>query len=470
MKEAYRIKKGTLTSNKYSLPFDFGLIFEEEGVFLFDFYISDSFDLNSLIEKEYRDILNQYFVMTASTEDHNLIEATFLFVEKIIPHKSKLIMQCNGYLLHSEVGSTFNKDKEEKSEENERQTLYYIELEGLKMNFYDLTETIRARGGVKIEDFMSLKRDHSTAMLFYEGNLDPEAPCNSFKITFFKSNKNDNIIAAFPKYEDVGPNVVYYDRFKVFKEDFRYLLSLLNGAEVKIRKEFIGGFYSGVDVNSQTVITYSYKFINNQNHNGYVPLNNGFYLERNILNHTLIHCFNKYVSENKTLDLNSIVFYLNKAEQSTSIEESFFILIIAFERLAHKYVSTLNEPDKFLIPDNIFQAIKNDLIGVLNSYSNIIGDKLNPLSSKVGEIHIIKKTSTAYKFLKLLEYSNIPINKDIQNIIDVVRHKSIHQGEIGDGNQGLTNYFVLDQLLRDIILNIIGYDQARITRLMKISS
>src|SRR5690606_38483386 len=89
---------------------------------------------------------------------------------------------------------------------------------------------------------------------------------------------------------------------------------------------------------------------------------------------------------------------------------------------------------------------------------------IDNLKGKIGDLNKVKRTSTEYKFKKLLEYAKINITPEIQVIINEARHKSVHHGEIGQGNDGIKNYLVLDELLRDIILNIINYDSARISR------
>jgi len=347
-------------------------------------------------------------------------------------------------------------------ENNENPTLFYLELEGLQMSFSELTRISRARGGIEIKDFNMWKRDYTKALLIFDS---PIVHCNSYNMNFYKSKENENIIVAFPNYGDEGSSILQYKIFKELKWDFISLLSLLNGAEVAIRKEYIGGFYND-GIGSQEVITYSFKTIRNEKHNTYIPLNNDFHQSNNILNHVFVFCFNKYVSENKKFDLNRIIFYLNGAQKSNRIEEIFFVQIIALERLAQKYVETLSEVDVLVLAEATFEPIKKDLLAVLKKHSLTIGDKLTELGGKIGELHKIKRTSTEYKFLKLLEYARIPLTQDIEKIIDEVRHKTIHHGEIGSGNQGIRNYFVLDELLRDIILNIIGYDQSRVSRLI----
>ncbi|MFM9944670.1 MAG: hypothetical protein ACKVQB_05500 [Bacteroidia bacterium] len=453
MKEVYRIKEGTIQCENKTIPFYFGLIFEEEGLFFFDFYISESFDLYGLKNSK---LLNYDFTMFAKTEINNEIEANELYIKTIYWNQSKIQMVSYGHLQHTDNSfkSLIDKDKKE-----ENPILYFLEIEGLKIEFSNLTETIRARSGVKIDDFNNSNRDHTTALLIYDSPTN--LGCNNILFTFSKNKENDNIIVALPNGGEIGRNILHYSTFKEFKRELVSLLSFLNGAEVEIRKEFIGGFYNIGRVNSQTIITYSFKNIKNERYNNYVPINSGFHISKNILNSVFIHCFNKYIEANKKLDLNSIIFYMNGAEQARSIEQKFFIQIIAFERLSQKYIETIKDSETFIIPDKDFKKVKHDLLNVLKSHSEILGNKFDILSGRIGDIH--KAKSAKYKFLKLLEYAKIEITPDIKNIIEEVRHKSIHRGEIGKARQGLINSLTLDQLLRDIILNIIGYNQVRIS-------
>jgi len=459
MKEVYRIKKGKLTILSQIISFEFGLIFEEDGVFYFDFYIVESFDLLDFMENKEKVFLRNIFSMTALTDENNEIEATELSILNITPHKSFMKMKSYGFLKHTEVRKDYVDEKEIK--EDQRQTLFYLELEGLKMQFSELTETIRARGGVKIKDYNDHVWDHTSALLIYDSPTN--VGCNNFQFTFLKNEESENIYVELPNYRDYGPNVLHYDTFQDFKRDLTFLISLLNGAEVRIRKEFIGGFYNIGKVNSQTVISYSFKTIKNSSYNKYVPLNDYFIRSNNVLEHTFLNCFNKYIEENKTLDLNSIIFYLNGAEQSRSIEEKFFVLIIAFERLAQKFVETLNNVDTFVLPDEDYHPIKKELFEVLEKHRSKNKNIIDKFKSKIGELHKIKKTGIEYKFNKLLEYANIPPTPDIDKIIDEVRHKTVHHGEIGSGDDGYKNFIVLDELLRDIILNIIGYEAGRVS-------
>lgn len=456
MKELYRIKNGKLKSRNYDLNFIFGLIFEKEGFLFFDFYISEESDLDNL-QQESNDFIRQFFLMTAITEDNNAVKATELFIRNIYWGKSKISMQCSGHLLH-QSRSLFSEDEESKTDKN--LILYYLELEGLKMKFTDRTEIIKARNGERIDEFAIGELDHSTATLIYNGSS--KSTCNFFNLIFSKNKDNDNVIVTFPNNQqhNTGVNKLLYEVFNEFKRDFIFLLSLLNGAEVAIRKEFIGGWYNIGTVNSEIIKTYSHESINNIRYNDYVPLN--YYMNEDILNHALCMCFDKFVIENKKLDLNSIIFYLNGAQKSVNIQEKFFIEIIAFERLVSNFMKTLDESDSFIISDNDFKEVREELINVLKKHPDIIGDKLEALSNKIRDMN--KAKSAMYKFQKLLDYSRIEISADIKNIIKKVRNTSIHEGHIGTGEEGIRNYFILDELLRDIILNLIGYNKTRNSR------
>jgi hypothetical protein len=459
MKEVYRIKKGNIICQNLEIPFYFGLIFEDDGLFLVDLYISESYDLESLILNKENDLYSYYSTLSAQTEENNLIEVTTLTARSVSPHESKIQMKSYGFLKHTKI--QYKPNGEQDDLKGEEDFLFYLEIEGLKMEFSDLTQTIKARGGVEIKDFDNYKRDHTDALLLYQNY---NGPGSQFLFTFFKNEENENIIISVS--DDIkGYSILTYDKFMEFKTEFVYLLSFLNGAEIAIKKECIGRFYSINKINSEKVIIYSFNTIKNNRHNDYIPLNNPFHRSDNILNCVFIKCFNKYIEENKKLDLNSIIFYLNGAEQTRSLEEAFFIQIIAFERLAKKYIDTLNEENYSFLTEEEFAPIKTELIAIFKNYIPLYGDKLNRLRSRIGELNLIKNTSTEYKFLKLLEYANIPINPNIQNIINVVRHESIHQGEIGVGENAYKNKMVLDQLIRDIILNIIGYERKRISRI-----
>jgi hypothetical protein len=462
MAEAYRIKRGNLSIVNIEIPVDFGFVIEEDGVFYFEIYVEDHFNLLSFMDSNVDVYRNNYFGLKTTTVLNDSLEATDLSIIKIDPSNSFIKLHSSGFIKHTKRNYNYD-DEDNAVPHGIIDSLLFLELEGLRMQFTESTYTSRMRNGVEISDFTDIKKDFTSAVLLY--NNPKKDRCNNFKFTFFGSENSDNIYVELPHYWEVGPNVVDYELYMEIKNDLIGFLSLLNGATVVIRREFSGGYYSGRNVDSEIVLTHSFRTIKNESYNKYIPLNDPINVGLFTLEKSFLYCFDSYVLENKKLDLNSIIFYLCGAEQSRSIQERFFIQIIALERLAQKYIQTINSSDTFIVEESLFSLIKNDLIAVLDMHrKGAVKSDIDRLKGKIGDVNRVKRTSTEYKFMKLLEYARIDITPDIQLIIDEVRHKSVHHGEIGDGSVGVRNYIVLDELLRDIILNIINYNGLRISR------
>lgn len=460
MKEVYRLKKGNLSIQNLKLPFDFGLVFEHDGIFYFEFYISEQIELHSFKKDNEVELLAYNFSMHAKTDKNNELEATELVLRNIIPRQSMMKMQSSGFIKHTEIKNS--RDQVQTIKQDKKQTLVYLEIEGLKLVYTDFTKTLKTRDGIQINKFNDWKKDYTTAVLKFDGTSN--FGDKSFKFTFFPCESSNNVQVTLLNFGENGHDILYYDMYKDFKRDLTFFLSFLNGAEIAIRKEFIGGYYNKEKVSSQTIITHSFKTVKNESHNKYIPLNSPS-RGGNILDFAFVNCFNKYVAENKKLDLNSIVFYLNGADRAVGIEEKFFIQIIAFERLAQKYKESIENSDILLLQDESYKPIKDELLLTLNKFrKGELKSAIDTIKGRIGDLHKIKKTSTEYKFKKLLEYAKISITPEIKLIIEEVRHKSVHHGYIGKGRDGVKNYLVLDELLRDIILNIIGYNEVRKSR------
>ena len=148
---------------------------------------------------------------------------------------------------------------------------------------------------------------------------------------------------------------------------------------------------------------------------------------------------------------------MSNAEQSKGIEDRFFIQIIAFERLAAKYVDTLNEKEVFASDPDKFEIIKEQILEIIKQNKNIFGKHINSIKGRIGDLNIIRRTRTEEKFLTIIEDAKIELTPDLENLVRVVRHSAIHKGEIGQADDIVKNYLLLDQLLRDIILNLVEY-------------
>lgn len=465
-KELYRIKEGEIRSEGKSLGFSFGIAYEKDGVIFFDLYVKESYE--QITDFEFWHYKEGGLSLRAETVDLNLIQATELNAV-LVRSKNKLVtLRCTGRISHRDMDSVPIDDEPLKP----HPYLFYLELEGMDISFCDETKTITERQGVVRDDDNNRTFDHTNVRLNFQ--TDPETPRRPSLLVFNKHPVNNTVVVSFPgsrvsvtdTYEQRGSGYydkeirVSYEDYQGFKADFIHCLALLNGAEVLVRREYIGGYVAVGAVDSQTVITYSTKTIHPGSRKPYALLRDD---HRNwgILSTTLRDCFPAYIRENQVLDLNSIIFYLNGSGQAQSIEEKFFILIIAFERLALKYVRSIEDGDSFVIPNEVYDPIKKELLEVLKRHEAELGTKLNTLSSLIGELNRVKRTSTQYKFIKLLERAQIETTPAINHIIQQARHVAVHEGEIGEGDQGYENYWVLHKLLRNIVLNIIGYKSKR---------
>jgi hypothetical protein len=74
-------------------------------------------------------------------------------------------------------------------------------------------------------------------------------------LTFCKSLEIEDVNVEF---NDEYQNAMTYSHFLEIKHDFISLLSLINGAEVRVRKECTGSYYTIGKIDSEIVYTYSF--------------------------------------------------------------------------------------------------------------------------------------------------------------------------------------------------------------------
>lgn len=459
MKEAYRIKKGRVFTQDINIPFDFGIVFIEDGIYLFDLYINENYNLTEHMRRDAKqDLFYTTFEMECFTEDNNKLSVFELSTTQIAPAKSKLSMTCYGGVVFEDISLEPLTSKKELESES-RQPIYFVELEGLKMQFLDLTEIEQSRRGVKSVIFRSI-RDHTDAQIIYNGSTN--SPCNYFTMTFTQSPiNNKNIILEF---KGDFPNILYYDVFNEFKHDFIDLLSLLNGAEIKIRKEFTGSRYSTDPCSSQKHITYSFTPVNNEKYSRYVPINSPFHKTESIISKTFRDCFDKYVELNKFLDLNSIIFYLNGAENANSIMEQLFTKIIAFERLASINYKLKSKQINSLVQPEQLKTIRREISPIIKKFAELYSYDFAKVNSRLTDIYKENSGKTEDKLYFLLQTANIVPDADIDFLIKNIRNTVIHEGKVENLKDAVKYGFLVDKLLRDIILNLIGYNGPRIEK------
>ncbi|MCO7186104.1 hypothetical protein ABMY20_09410 [Tenacibaculum sp. SSH1-16] len=450
LQEIYRIKKGQVISENITIPFFFGIVYSDDGFIRLDLYVNEEYDLKALTNDSSREYWQSNYNLTCITEENNILIIDNLRFSQNNPHLSRIKMVSYGKMEHI-------KDKKKGFEESDFKPLIkYLVLEGLKIEFSDFTEEIRERGGQKIEDFNNLKRDHSTTNLVHK-----RFP---YSQTYYKlSEDSDDIIVEFT---EENSNRLTYELFLEIKHSYISALSFINGAEVRIRKECYGSYYTIGKIDAEKVVTYSFKKIDNRRYNSYIPINDPFHRGENVLGKFLMFNFDKFIKWCEKIDIKSIIFYLNNSEQTKSLEEKVFIQIIAFERLTTMYVEFLGDKEEFLPNKTDYNPIKKELNKIIDLNKDKFGNAYNTVKSKIGNLNQIKRHSTTDKMYRIINDFNIPITPKIEKLIDVVRHKTVHRGDIGEGQEGITTFYLLDELIREIILRMVEYKGKRKSRIL----
>lgn len=109
--------------------------------------------------------------------------------------------------------------------------------------------------------------------------------------------------------------------------------------------------------------------------------------------------------------------------------------------------------------------IKPRLLDALKLFESAIKTEsksaYNNLKSKLGGLN--KSNNDTNQLLNdFFVYAKIPINAAVTNLIEVERNLAVHEGIIGETEkERIENYWKLDHILRDCILNLIDYKSYR---------
>jgi hypothetical protein len=308
-----------------------------------------------------------------------------------------------------------------------------------------------------------------------EGNLiDSKRDFTTFSINLLNGKSFLTYSGELYDHPDLGNKnqlLVFKDFIssEVFEKNQEYLIQLLsfvNGADVKVRRIHTGKTYMVSEApDSHITEIFSFTQMNHQYPSDYIPIFNQFKKGGNeFVKFCLL--YNKFVEEYIKLDFKSVIFYLNRANENNNLEQKVFTLLVALEELGSKYLEAYN-PNKYtIIPADQFVKIKDALKETFNSFKSQIPNsnmEYNRLLSKLCDINT-QRIDTEEKFLQLLEHASF---SRTQPLIDMLqkRHLAIHAGKIGETIQDKWNlYYFLDHILRDIILNRIGYNGIRIRK------
>lgn len=450
--EKYRIVSGRLTAQEIEIPFTFGLVYEDNGVYSVDFHISEDFSLEEYSKKPWEYRHNLY--ADCITDEKDRLEIKGLHFGSIYFSYSKISLICHDCLIHRANSKHLIID--ENSTTKIPDPIYYIELEGMDLEFCDHSEIKETRYFGNGEAFRKIERNYTSTEIYSEFSL--------YRQYFYRSRSNGNIIADFT---DIINHTLTYEKYLQLKNDYVPFLSFLNGATVRVRAEYLGEYYTSdkENLNSEIIVTYSFDKITNTRYNNYIPLNKRLTnVPDNILGSAFMFSFDKFREWNDKLELSTIIYYLNTVEKINNAEERFFIQIIAFEKLTAMYAKNSGYATEIIPDEEEFKGIKKEFFDLLEKHKNSFGTNFNNAKSALGNLNRNNKLSTKGKMYAILNDLNFVISDDINELIDEIRNNAIHEGHIGDGEKGVLNMYLLNELIHEIILRLINYKSIRYNR------
>jgi hypothetical protein len=454
MKHVYTIISGYVEVDNKQCNIPFALIFENEGVLFIESFLEKS-DFYDSIKG------SNYYRLIGITEKGYDIECEGLLCTQYQSKNQKIKFICDKFI--KLINNQDNKSKVKNSIPVET-PIYFAEIEGLKMHFADHTDTKQYRNSGKVENLLNFEFDHTTCSFFLFNHTDGIG--NHHKIVFYKNPENENLLIDFRRTDGCK---LTYGKYLLIRNDLLQFLSFINGAQVRLRKELLGKSLTIKSANkgfdAQTVCIYSFKREMNFNCNDYLPIDDHHSHTKEIFCKAFFNGFNKFYDLNKKFDFNRLIFSLN-ATNDVGLDERFFILITALERLSKNYANNNPDDSKDLIDGNFFKnTLKPELINQINKYETDIKNSKGAwdiFKSKIGGLNRRNNSETSQKLYELLNFANIIISDSVVNLVEKERNLVVHEGIIGqDDTEKIKNYWKLDHVLRDIILNLIEYKGIR---------
>jgi hypothetical protein len=446
-----RLKSGIINfPNGLNLNFIFGLVYNINGLYFFELHFDQTIELEKFYRKYEKEFYNTDYKLIATTIDGDRFEATQIWMKSFPFHKSMGDFYCYGSIQITQQSRNL-KNNNLKELTN---SVHFILVEGLKMSYDSHSKYKEVNFGKnhKYPFKMDGTWDYSTVTFQLE---------DLSSYMFHLYNKSDEqVIIEFNSENQFQE--LSYDKWLEIKIDFLEFLSFLNGASVIVREEHFGEYWSPKELKGEISVYYSQEKNLPRRHNDFMAINNSWYRSENIIQNAFMYNFSIYREKNKIWDLNSIIFYLNNAEQTHSIGDKIFIQTILLERLSSTFADSLNSGWQNIIPEDIFELLSEDLQNTLKKHEgNIEKAKYNILKSRLSELNNAKRNSNRVKFKNLIEGVGIQITDNIDKLL-TKRNIIIHRGEIGKINEAIQDFELMDKLLRKIIVNIIGYKGATI--------
>lgn len=440
----FKLKKGSLNHEELSIPFSYGIVYENEGEYSFELFLDEEYPLHDIFDSNSYIMTNGALTLNSKTDTGEVLIATGAAVSSLEYSFSKVHLDCLDKITIEKPIQDFER---EALRSDKASSIHYLKLEGLKMHFSNHTQVTAYRNHEKIDN-VKLGRynwDHSICHLTVG---------NCYYETLWRKDDDDEIVVEF-----LSPRAQYqsmpFSKYLEIKADLISVLSYLNGAPVHVRAEYTGSYLSYPKLDSQLKHIYSFKKEESLQHSRFIPLNDSWFKHANIMSRVLMYDFNRYRYWNQKLDLNSIIYFLGNAEQVKSVPERVFAQMILFERLSDSYATLTATPNELLVDESIFSEMITEFDAILAKNKKRIGNKgYEIMKGRIHNLNEGKRQRTDVKLLALVEGVGIEITEDISSVLMIDRHTIIHKGDIGSGK----SFNILDNLLRQIITNLIKYN------------
>jgi len=330
-------------------------------------------------------------------------------------------------------------------------------IEGINPQFTKTSELKRKRFifGQDDSSILSFNLDNSELTL----RFNTKKRNYHFQIGIIKNTKKENSII----FKFYGECFIQYRVYKRFKDSIRFFISYLAGNNIIIRNENYRINNSKYHFETSYFFrTYSYAELTKFNINSFLPIQNAQFRHKNIIQDYL-KTFPNYLFIDKKLNISEVIYLINQSKQ-VNVESSFFILLIAVEKLANSLMNSdlINYKENNIIDKELFESLRPELI---KTFEGIFNDKIttkqmNLLKSKVGNLNV--KNNTDSKIDILLDFCEIVRDNEINILFPKLRNLAIHQGEISiSEDDAFKNYHTLVILTNTIICNLLQYKGIR---------
>ena len=323
-------------------------------------------------------------------------------------------------------------------------------VQGFKARFDKLTTIYKERivNSKKEKYPIEFRKDFTEAILNFQYN----GTFYKLELSIVDTNEDDLTIFSI-----LNNCIITEELFSEIKPKLIDFLSFMCGNRLAIRKEHFITEKGGISY------LYSTEKITSTNYSNFFPISVGEFAKDRIIQN-YFDCFNRFLEISDKLSLGHVIAMINETNK-LYIDTSYFILLIAMEKLSFNFINSdlYKGHLQYEIRVEDFKKRIKKVKEVFKKEFNDIPDKnsRNNLFSKLGSIN--QKTKSNFKIDALLDFSEIEVDAEINDIFPVLRNLAIHEGKIDypSGKEAKDNYHILDKLVRSIIANLIFYKGLR---------